>query len=1378
MILFLLFGFIFSEFQKNQTYSVSIKSKYAGIQNIDSYLFYLSQYSCSSIHKFLLKLCLDPSKISTINDLESLSSILLHDRLSSNSSLSLLHSYIELNYYLPYGEMIRSIAAEINVKSIETIKNDGFFFASKASSVNLDIIKYYETNFTQRFENDILLNEYSSDKTDLFIYADISHLKSQEIILSILSNRKSELNNKFNLILRPLSPPQHFPYLRGYGVEMKPIKSTVPVVNEDKIQVKEVTLRHDSTTDLIKEDMPSDYLNYSEINLLGPKFTQYLMNQKQNNGNTTSIKLLRDIANNLPVFLRRISETGFSSTSQEFYDKLSMILQQLQHSQAVFTVNGRISSVNNFDAFSFLDLIQEELLFSDILKQEYNISHDVIFNKNYQMDDQFYLDFRDKHIIWNTNFEDKTNPRYSDWSTKMSNPFKLRKNLLNYVIYLDLTNLDQLSDMYKLYALSELPYLKGVPKESFKQTMPIRFGILPFYNLGKPMSRRVSFAFAHLALNNPLNSIQFIAHAYSLWFAKSKKSPNEPLKESYFAEAYSVVKQPELLEWEDIYLLYGQDSNEYRFIKHSNEHFKSIGVDLGTLMLNGKQVFLSDNMQDLIKNTQQMLISITQICQKQGYDDLSNIDLIDDILSHQFMFVTKLDKDIVSKRKQRPHVFGTSYTNQMTFIKAMNSIEWNYKDDVSPRSYFVLFTNHTNETKRSNEIFEGFAKNQRHITSTAFATNPTLLRKFLGINENDTALFINGILYQSVSLTNVSQLDLIDQWSHRFIVSYFDRYMNQTTISFESLLYLTSVIADWKSIPIQRLDLNELIQQIENINDNPLFYNDNNKGIELVLLIDPFTKDFQKISDFLYYISNVRQFANLKLLLIPPDAKNQYELDTYYRYATNSNEVVFSMLNDTTSYFTQLITPPSWNIETLSSTEGIDSTNIRMEQYSSDLNQFNVFAEYFLRSIVVEGRCYIDGISAPQFLELGLYQQRWQDNNFTTVKVDETYAMPTLSYFQFNADPGVYTISAASQTSTEMYVLNDPRATMFDIGSFSKKEYLLHGKIKLANHKDYIRHLQNKSIESKKMMALTNKTKDHINIFTIPHGKYHERLAKVMILSVLQNTQSKVTFYLLRSFLSPAFKVSLQKMAEDYHFDYQLIDFKWPSWLHKETEPQRMTMGEKILFLDQLFPLNLDKIIYIDSDQIVRTDLQELMDMQFSNNAPYAFPPYCNSRPEMEEYRFWEHGYWNDILTKKRWKHGQPSLPYHSSSLFVVDLVELKHLASAEFLRATYQQLSSNDNNLANLDQDLPNLLQDRIPIHTLSQNWFWCEAWCADGDIQTAKTIDFCINPITNENTLSDTQEKIEEWYELNQIVEALDAQFCSDEYEKHIFHNYYMYI
>ena len=47
--------------------------------------------------------------------------------------------------------------------------------------------------------------------------------------------------------------------------------------------------------------------------------------------------------------------------------------------------------------------------------------------------------------------------------------------------------------------------------------------------------------------------------------------------------------------------------------------------------------------------------------------------------------------------------------------------------------------------------------------------------------------------------------------------------------------------------------------------------------------------------------------------------------------------------------------------------------------------------------------------------------------------------------------------------------------------------------------------------------------------------------------------------------------------------------------------------------------------------------------------------------------------------------------------------------------RVIYEQLSKDPNSLANLDQDLPNYAQHQIPIHSLPQEWLWCESWCGN---------------------------------------------------------------
>ena len=156
-----------------------------------------------------------------------------------------------------------------------------------------------------------------------------------------------------------------------------------------------------------------------------------------------------------------------------------------------------------------------------------------------------------------------------------------------------------------------------------------------------------------------------------------------------------------------------------------------------------------------------------------------------------------------------------------------------------------------------------------------------------------------------------------------------------------------------------------------------------------------------------------------------------------------------------------------------------------------------------------------------------------------------------------------------------------------------------------------------------------------------------------MILSVLRNTKSTVKFWFRENFLSPSFLVCiscislehtltsaqefLPHYAAAYNFEYELVTYKWPSWLRAQKEKQRIIWAYKILFLDVLFPMDLKKVIFVDADQIVRADLQELVDLDL-HGAPYAYTPMGDDNIEMEGFRFWKTGYWKEFLR---------GLPYH-----------------------------------------------------------------------------------------------------------------------------------
>lgn len=222
-------------------------------------------------------------------------------------------------------------------------------------------------------------------------------------------------------------------------------------------------------------------------------------------------------------------------------------------------------------------------------------------------------------------------------------------------------------------------------------------------------------------------------------------------------------------------------------------------------------------------------------------------------------------------------------------------------------------------------------------------------------------------------------------------------------------------------------------------------------------------------------------------------------------------------------------------------------------------------------------------------------------------------------------------------------------------------------------------------------------------------------------------------------------------MAKHYGFEVGLVTYKWPSWLHKQTEKLRLIWAYKVLFLDVLFPLNVTKIVYIDADQVTRADLTELWEMDM-HQKPLAYTPFCDSNKEMKGFRFWDTGYWKQHLRGR---------PYHISALYVVDIARLRQTAGGDNLRMFYDNLSKDPNSLSNLDQDLPNYAQHVVPIHSLPQEWLWCETWCSQDTKHLAKTIDLCNNPLTKEHKVDSAKRIIAEWeaydLEVRELTEAL---------------------
>lgn len=544
-----------------------------------------------------------------------------------------------------------------------------------------------------------------------------------------------------------------------------------------------------------------------------------------------------------------------------------------------------------------------------------------------------------------------------------------------------------------------------------------------------------------------------------------------------------------------------------------------------------------------------------------------------------------------------------------------------------------------------------------------------------------------------------------------------------------------------------------------------------NSSIHLVASIDPTSEIAQRWIPILKVLSELSG-VHLKIYLNPKEKMKELPVKRFYRHVLDARpsftgdgdlrdlKATFSGLPKEALLNLALDVPPAWLVAPKESVHDLD--NIKLSALKEGVH---VDAVYELEHILIEGHSR-DVTVGPPPRGVQLYLGTEKDSHFA-----DTIIMANLGYFQFKANPGywkiqlqpgrseqIFHIDSAGQQgynpqpgdeSTDITLMSFQGKTLYP--RFSRKpgqeeEDVLEESVKPGTPMDYLSKASRFASSLLTTVGIAPSAPKHadINIFSVASGHLYERMLNIMMVSVMRHTQHTVKFWFIEQFLSPSFKASLPTLAAHYNFQYSLITYKWPHWLRAQSEKQREIWGYKILFLDVLFPTSLDKVIFVDADQIVRTDMYDLVTHDLEG-AAYGFTPMCDSRTSMEGFRFWKTGYWANFLRGR---------PYHISALYVVDLIKFREMAAGDRLRQQYHQLSADPASLSNLDQDLPNHMQHVLKIHSLPQEWLWCETWCSDESLEEARTIDLCNNPETKEPKLSRARRQVPEWTGIDEEV------------------------
>lgn len=693
----------------------------------------------------------------------------------------------------------------------------------------------------------------------------------------------------------------------------------------------------------------------------------------------------------------------------------------------------------------------------------------------------------------------------------------------------------------------------------------------------------------------------------------------------------------------------------------------------------------------------------------------------------------------------------------------------------------------------------------------------------VGIAPGQRAMIVNGVVYDALrsdEFYSVEEMNSIERLvinegagklKEAILAS--NEYVTGSEIS-DCVASAYGILAKPERVKKQKKRVNIDRDQLRN-KQSVIYVPENDSSqpsFTLEAIVDPLSRDAQKVSQFLIGLHEVTNsriwvYLNCKAKL------SEMPLNSFYRYVFSSKlgfdasgsisestaRAQFHQLPQNALLTMNVLAPGAWMPDSALAIHDLD--NIRLSDTKS-----GVYAEFALDHLLLEGSARdTSGGSTARGIQLDL-------GTSSRPHVYDTLVMANLGYFQLKAAPGVWQMSLRSGRTSEIYRIsghegcdsaqfNNDTSLRVVISTFTGKIIKLFVQKRsgmeemdvLAGGEENSGGIFNSISSSLWSSTSKNQAKekalqaaatfdesdelqnsDVLNIFSVASGHLYERFMRAMMISVLKNTNGPVKFWFLKNYLSPSFKASLPYLSQRFKFHYELVQYKWPRWLNSQTEKQRIIWGYKILFLDVLFPLNVKKIIFVDADQTVRADLRELRDIDLEG-APYGYTPFCDSRQEMEGYRFWNQGYWRNHMAGRK---------YHISALYLVDLIRFRKMAAGDRLRSQYQALSQDKNSLSNLDQDLPNNMIHQVPIFSLPQDWLWCETWCDDASKATAKTIDLCNNPETKEPKLArafriveewkdldaEVQEKFEEWKQLSKTPSHVPKQKESSSEHKHM--------
>ncbi|CDK27513.1 unnamed protein product [Kuraishia capsulata CBS 1993] len=1192
-------------------------------------------------------------------------------------------------------------------------------------------------------------------------------------------------------------------YLNSYGVDLT-LKRTDYIVIDDRKFDNQVTAgskKAEDANDYI-DDIPP--LNKEHIPDLALKLTSHVLSTS--NSDADRLKVLRDLVQDFPKYSSKIAQSG---------DDYASILGAVNENLKVpvpdgLYINGVPVPEKKLNPLKIMSVLKRELGLQDLLSRlmgsaanAANLSEELSGRLNEFTGSVVRYDVSsiEGAIVYLNNIE--KDPQYEHYSTSRDSYGDLQPGVFPPVkenVH-DLVFAINLSDPAQLY------YFLQTVTAILNRSVPQRVGVLPLIQSEADEIIANQFLYA-CNVYGLRNGISFLIN----------------LNEEVFSKGL------ETISLSDLYLLDIPENYDFDALLSHNRRFQNrFKIDSPHILVNG--VFyslLNPRWQYMINSQVSYDINLLHSAYLEGSipDGMSlRAYLLSGSRSHRntfiapdqgnaenFEFLTYTsegareeilravqDDKIHSFEKLIENIpsdtlwFIGSLKNPQVAAQLRNIADW-FESSASDNVRALIVNTDLEKASPSGKISDllhGISSGDVHLDREVVQ----LVESTLGLEvqaESAFILFAGRLIDLKSKLLDVNDLSLLKEFEEEHRLAFIRDIsagipsVTSSADVFEHFVMLLTQTYYYKQTDYISGGLPPRYKISDLNTKTSLRVGSDESSIQVTIVLDPITEYSQK----LLAISTMFQempFVSLKVILRPHSDLEDIPIKRFFRGVydyrlvfdketgaidESSKRALFESVPDKTLFTLDIDAPPSWIVMIKEANADLDNVKLELSGPVSGL--------YELKNILIEGHSFETG--SEDSPSMGMVVDLRQNGELYS----DTNIMANLGYFQLKANPGLWEFSIKDGTpSSDLYsLLEVTKEYSANVKALTPKRVENLAILDLSGLVVYVKVSKKPGKENESLISLdqpegttggslinkgfgflkgafdrTQKTKQaDINIFTVASGHLYERFLGIMTASVRRHTGHTVKFWLIENYMSPLLKKSLPILAEEYDFQYELITYKWPIWLRSQREKQRTIWGYKILFLDVLFPQDLDKVIFVDSDQIVRTDLKELVDLDLEG-AAYGYTPMCDSRTEMEGFRFWKQGYWKNLLGE--------NLKYHISALYVIDLKKFRELAAGDRLRQHYQTLSADPNSLSNLDQDLPNNLQHIIKIHSLPQEWLWCETWCNDESLKKAKTIDLCNNPLTKEPKLDRARRQIPEWTEYDDAITNLLNQrlFGKDE-------------